>query len=127
MKLILVLLIIIAGAMWFFHGRTPRAPAAPSLDEAAAQAVAQAKQVAVEARQAVMGAAHIAQDGAVGTTPREALDRLLAGVKLHEQPRSRNTVEGAVVKGNDSSPYQRLLHGESIPEARNPNTPNLRK
>lgn len=121
MKGILILGVLVLAALWYFHWRAPSTGTRSSLDEAAAQAVAQAKAVAVEAKQATVTAAQRATDtihaSEAARDGRATIDRILSGEKLPEKPQQQ---EEANVRKAGTSAYERILRGESISEAKRP-------
>lgn len=105
MKIIIVLLVAIAGAFWFFHGRGSRATVPPSVREAAAQT-----KVAITATETA--AAEVARTRAV-TPESSTLERIVAGEKMREQSPAATA---PVSKPASSAAYDLILRGERIVE-----------
>lgn len=109
MKIILVLIVAIAGTFWLFHGRGSRV--SPPLRDAVAEAAEQAKTVLTDAPSA---AAEVARAQTAKPDP-SAFDRIVAGDKLREQPVAAMPT---IPKPAGSTAYDRILRGERIVENR---------
>lgn len=116
MKIIICLLVLIAGAFWFFHGRVQRVPSASTLRDASADATAQAATAIAEVRAA-------AADVVRGQPPNSESSihgRILAGEKVPERP---NSVHLPAKKPRDSAAHDKLLRGERITENKRTQAP----
>ena len=109
MKIIILLLIALAAAFWFFHGRGSRLSAPSSLRDAAAEVPAQAKEAIADAQTAVADA--IRAPSVKSETA--ALARIVAGEKLREQPVAPAP---APPKPIGLTTYDRIIRGEPIIE-----------
>lgn len=109
MKIIIVLLVAIAGVFWFFHGRGSRVTVPPPLRDAAAEATAQAKAVVSAAESTVAEVTHSRE----AKPEASALSRIVAGEKLREQAPAAIT---QVPKPANSAAYDLILRGDRIVE-----------
>ena len=109
MKIIICLIIVIAGAFWLFHGRGARVSPPPSLREVAAEAATKAKTAIMEAQRISTKAIRLQP---VKPEP-SAFDRIVAGEKVREQPA---TSMPPPPKPAGSAAINRILRGERIVE-----------
>ncbi|MBI5769805.1 MAG: hypothetical protein HZA93_18660 [Verrucomicrobia bacterium] len=109
MKIIFVLLVLIGGAFWFFHGRSPQSPATSAVREAAAKA---ASEIAAQAKAVQATAPPLFS--AVKREVVGAQERILAGEKIREQTRSFSPPARPAA----TTPYERILRGERFIENR---------